>query len=442
MATKVIMPKQGLLMTEGHITKWLISEGDQVIQDEPLFEMETDKLTITIDSPASGVLLKIISAAGETVPVTETIAVIGEAGEDISGLLAELSDSGEVSEQPETPSASSEKETVRVQESSTAGGRFFITPRAKMRAGENNIDYTKLTGTGPEGLVTEADVLSAVANKVKTTPVAAKIIAEENLSAQDISGSGVGGRIMKRDVADAGRVAASDAPPAFSFADQEQLIPFSGMRKVISERMMQSLQGSAQANNRIKVDMSEAINLRTKMKETGVKVSYNDILIRVVTAALREYPYLNGSVVEEGIVLKNYVNMGLAVSVPNGLLVPNIKNAERLTLKEIAEKSADLIEKTLNGSLSQEEYSNGTFTISNLGMFDIDEFTAIINPPESGILGVGKIEKTPVVIDDEIVIKPMMTLSLTYDHRIVDGALAAQFLQYIKKLLANPYLLI
>ncbi|HCX63252.1 MAG TPA: dephospho-CoA kinase [Clostridiales bacterium] len=223
---------------------------------------------------------------------------------------------------------------------------------------------------------------------------------------------------------------------------QEKIVPFKGMRKVISDRMMESLHNMAQANHRMKVDMTEAIKLRKNLKESGINISYNDILIKIVSKALLEFPYMNSSLTGEGILLKDYVNIGLAVSVSNGLIVPNVKNAHKKSLEEIAAESRELIQKALNGSLSQEDYSGGTFTLSNLGMYDIDEFTAIINPPESGILAVGKVENTPVVENDTIVIKPIMTLSLTYDHRIIDGALAAQFLQRIKQLLMRPYLLL
>lgn len=439
MATKVTMPKQGLLMTEGYITKWLISEGDLVTQDEPLFEMETDKLTITIDSPATGILLKIIRGEGETVPVTENIAIIGESGEDISGLLSELEESTESirNVQQITPEDTLNIKDIPQQTEKSESSKIFVTPRAKMRAQERNINYKDIKGSGPDGLIIERDVLSSDTGKVKTTPVAAKMIQEKKLVTDEIPGTGVSGRVTKKDVLNMlNRGTRDDAEI------REQIVPFRGMRKVVSDRMMQSLQNSAQANHRMKVDMTEVIKLRNQLKEANIKVSFNDILIKVVSKALLEFPYMNSSITEEGIVLKKYVNMGLAVSVSNGLLVPNIKDSDILSLAEIAKISSELIKKALEGALLQEEYFGGTFTISNLGMFDIDEFTAIINPPESGILAVGKIEKIPIVHDNNVVIRPITTLSLTYDHRVVDGAHAAQFLQRIKMLLLCPYLLI
>ena len=192
----------------------------------------------------------------------------------------------------------------------------------------------------------------------------------------------------------------------------------------------------------MKVDLTEIVRLREKLKADKKKASFTDILVKVVSKALLEFPMINSSLTEKGIMLKEYVNMGLAVAVENGLIVPVIKNADLMTLEEISSASSELVEKAKTGSLKPDEYTGGTFTITNLGMFDIDEFTAIINPPESAILAVGKIDRVPVVEGDNIVIKPVMMLSLTYDHRIIDGAPAAMFLQRIKQLLQNPYLLV
>ena len=226
----------------------------------------------------------------------------------------------------------------------------------------------------------------------------------------------------------------------------ETLIAVSGMSKVVASRMTASLSEMAQASHRLSVDMTEAVRMRDQYKKAGHKVSYNDIVLRCVATALTEYPMMNSSWTDEGIMLKHYVNLGVAVAVDDGLLVPVIKNADLMKLSEITECSAALAGKAKNQSLSPDEYSGGTFTVSNLGMFDIDDFTAIVNPPEVGILAVGKMKKKAVVIDgetgDQIVVRPMMRLSLTYDHRVVDGAPAAAFLKRIKALLENPLLLI
>ncbi|WP_303865021.1 dihydrolipoamide acetyltransferase family protein [Alkalibaculum bacchi] len=450
MATKVIMPKQGLQMTEGTIIRWIISEGDQIELGQPLFEIETDKVNIEIESPASGTLLKIIVSEGETVPITETVAIVGEPGEDYSSLLSE-----DVAKQEPISSKEDNMDVIESHKPKTnivtrdPSERVFITPRAKTKAAEMDIDYHLVGGSGPEGLIIERDILADAENipksKIKTTPVAAKIAQAKGIDLSSVSGTGISGRITKEDlygnaVQEDNAVESSIKETVFSRTGK--LVPFKGMRKVISDRMMESIHGMAQANHTIKVDMTEAMRLRTQLKEAGIKVSYNDILVKVVSKALLEFPYMNSSIMEDEILLKDYVNLGLAVAVDNGLLVPNIKDADLLSLQEIAAQSSEVIDKTLNGKLRPNDYANGTFTITNLGMFDIDEFTAVINPPESGILAVGKIEKTPVVENDAIVIRPIMALRLTYDHRVIDGAPAAQFLQRVKQLLMKPYLLL
>jgi pyruvate dehydrogenase E2 component (dihydrolipoamide acetyltransferase) len=410
MATKVIMPKQGLQMTEGLITRWIVPEGGKVEANEPLFEMETDKLSIEITSPACGTLLKIIRGVGDVVPITETIAVIGEEGENFSELLGET---------PGNKQSNEPKED-----------RIFITPRAKMKAQEREIDFSNVKGTGPEGLIIERDVNSYENTTKRITPVAAKMAKEYNINLTNVTSTGTSRRILKEDIEN------------LTAHRHSTVVQLAGIRKVISNRMMESLQNMAQANHRMRVDMTEAIRLREQLKLENIKISYNDIFVKVVSKALIDYPYMNSSMVEDGILLKDYVNMGMAVSVENGLIVPNIKDSDLLSLQQIAKASSVLIEKAQKGKLTPEEYANGTFTITNLGMYDIDEFTAIINPPESGILALGKIEKTSIVQGESVVIKPMLTMSLTYDHRIIDGALAAQFLQRVKQIIKNPYLLL
>jgi pyruvate dehydrogenase E2 component (dihydrolipoamide acetyltransferase) len=230
----------------------------------------------------------------------------------------------------------------------------------------------------------------------------------------------------------------TEATPTSSEVRGERIIPLSSMRKVIAKRMTQSLQNMAQANHRMKVDMTEVIRFREKLKSDNVKVSYTDILTKVVAKALKDFPLINSSFTDRGILVKDYVNVGLAVAIENGLIVPVIKDADMKTLEEISTDSAQLIDKAKKGELPPEDYCGGTFTITNLGMFDIDEFTAIVNPPESAILAIGKIDRAVIAEGDDIVIKPIMTLSLTYDHRVIDGAPAAQFLQRVKQIMQNP----
>lgn len=435
-------------MTEGTITKWLIQEGQKIEIGMPLFEMETDKLNIEIISPASGTLLKIIRVEGDVVPITETIGVIGEPGEDISAFVPEtikVNKAEDVNEEglgqrEELTQSNPTKTSAKKRDASE---RIFITPRAKALAAEREIDIADIDGSGPDQLIIEKDVLayvpSAPAVTAKATPLAAKLAAKKEINLEEVEGSGARGKIIKSDIEAAIATRLCKTVPGSRVG---KVIPFVGMRKVIADRMMQSLHSMAQANHRMKVDMTEVIRFREQLKSDGVKVSYTDILTKIVAKALLDFQVVNSSLTDEGILMKDYVNIGLAVAVENGLIVPVVKDADLMTLQEISTVATELIDKAKKGNLSPNEYTGGTFTITNLGMFDIDEFTAVINPPESAILAVGKIDRVPVVVGESVVIRPIMMLSLTYDHRIIDGAPAAQFLQRVKQIMQNPYLLI
>jgi pyruvate dehydrogenase E2 component (dihydrolipoamide acetyltransferase) len=439
MATTVILPKQGLQMTEGLILRWLVAEGQAVQAGQALFEMETDKVDMEIESPVSGTLLKILRAEGETVPVAEVVAVIGVPGEDIAALLAGTSGApAEPTATTPAPAAAPAAALAAPTAPDPAPGRLFVTPRARTTAAEKGIDVRSVAATGPDGLVIERDVLAhQSAAPTRATPLARRIAAVEGIDLAAVPGSGNRGKVQKADVEAA--IGARREPCADAAADE--IRPLSGMRRAIADRMMKSLQSTAQANHRIRVDMTETVRFREKLKQAGSSVSYNDILTLVVTRALQQFPILNASLVPEGILLHGHVNIGIAVAVENGLLVPVIRGVETLSLDAIAKRSADLTDRAKKGALKPDDLQEGTFTITNLGMYDIDEFTAIVNYPESAILAVGKIDRVPVVEGDAVVIRPVAVLSLTYDHRIIDGAPAAQFLQQVKRLLQNPYLL-
>lgn len=450
MASVIIMPKQGLMMKEGTLTNWLAKEGEQVVEGEPLFEMETDKLTITMDSTASGTLLKIIHQAGEVVPVTQPIAVVGEPGEDISSLLGDDAVSAEVAATA-APAEEEPLQPVAVQKSERE--RVFSSPRARMRAEENGMDVVNIAGSGPDAMVIERDVEAAVKNQPNITPLAANIARNQGVDISSINGTGTNGKIIAADISNDTTSAAPAALAENLVAIAEKsrgtrLTPMNGMRKAICNNMLNSKETNAQTNHHMDVDMTKAIELRKQLKALDVKVSYNDIIVRACAKALMDYPIANASVVDNNQVLyHDYVNIGLAVSVENGLIVPVIRDADIVGLKGIAEQSSALIEKARDGKLTAEDYHGGTFTVSSLGMFDIDDFVAIINPPEAGILAVGKIARRPVVAtnnegEEEITIKSICSLCLSYDHRIVDGAEAAKFLKRIKDYLEEPVLLI
>ena len=388
-------------------------------------------------------LLKIIKDAGEVVPITEIIAIIANK-EKIYQIFStdKPADDEKASKGIELKVDTPIEEVKAVKGKRNRDERIFITPRAKMIAGDKGLNYLDIEGTGPEGLIIEKDVLNYIEKMPavqKSTPLAARVAMQNDIELSEVSGSGARGKVMKADVEAA--IAARKSQTATE-SRNGNIIPFEGIRKVISTKMMQSLHEMAQANHKMSVDMSEIIRFREKLKSSNIKVSYTDIMVKVVSKALMDFPIMNSSLIEEGILLKDYVNMGLAVAVESGLIVPVIKNAHLMTLEEISTVSAELIDKAQKGGLLPNEYSDGTFTITNLGMYDIDEFTAIINPPESAILAIGKINRIPVVEGDNIVIRPVMMLSLTYDHRIIDGAPAAKFLQRVKQIMMNPYLLI
>ena len=434
MATKIIMPKQGLQMTEGTIISWLVKEGEQAVRGEPLFELETDKLTITIDSPETGTLLKIVHGVGETVPITQTIAIVGALGEDISALLVDDPEAADVETQTAIPQPTVQQPEVTPKKN--AGGRIFISPRAKALAQDKGVDYTQLSGSGTEGMIVEKDILAQIGKLAAITPLAKKLAALDGVDVLTVSGTGAYGKVVKADIV---KSAGEKTQPGRG----ETLIPFVGMRKVIADRMVESLQTAAQATHQISVDMTGAEQVRHAYKKAGKKVSYNDIVAVAVCHALRDFPIMNAELTDQGICLKGYVNLGIAVALDNGLIVPVIKDADAMSIEQIGAQTRELADKAKTGKLKPDECKGGSFTISNLGMFGLDSFVAIINRPESGILAVGKITRTPVVTEDnEIAIRPIMMLTLTYDHRVVDGAPAAQFLAKVKEYLEQPYLLL
>ena len=454
MASIVIMPKQGLMMTEGTILNWLVQEGETVTAGTPLFEMETDKLTITMDAEVSGTMLKILHGAGDTVPITEPIAIVGEAGTDVSGFTGAAAAAAPAAAPAAVPAAAPAAVPVR-----DPAARIWASPRARLHAEENGVDLSCVPATGPDDYIIDRDVMGYIASRPAVTPLAANVARAQGIDLTAVSGTGAGGKITTADLpgtapkAEAAPAAAPVAAPAaapVAAATQARgthTEKMSGMRRAISKNMLASKTTNAQTNHRMVVDMTAAIALRNQYKALGVKVSYNDIIVRACAKALTDFPIVNASIDGSDIVYHDYVNVGTAVSVPGGLIVPVIKDADIIGLSGIAAQSAALIEKAREGKLTDADYHGGTFTVSSLGMFDLDDFVAIINPPESAILAVGKIAKTPVVVtndqgEDEVAIRSMCALCLSYDHRLIDGAEAAKFLQKVKQYLQNPILLI
>ncbi len=432
MAEFIVMPKMGLTMTKGFLTNWRKKEGDTVNKGDILFDVETDKLTNKIEAKTSGVLRKIL-VDKKTVNILVPVAIIGAADEDISDLLKEAA--AGMSEKAEAPKVTGIKGEAVPAPVRKPGERAKISPRARKTAEELKVDYNLVPGTGPGGAITEEDIRKfAETPKRKISPVAA-LVAEQ--LGVDTGGIEKDTRIMKADV-----LKYKLDENLAKYADpQEYRRPMTNMRRIIAERMLDSVQTSPSVSFNIKVDTTGMKVLRDELKDT-FKVSYTDILVKIVSQVLLKYPLLNSSLDGEEIITRNYVNMGVAVALPEGLLVPVVRYSNVKGLKDISKEIRDLGERAKTNSLIPDELSGGTFTISNLGMFGIESFTPIINQPEVAILGVNAINKEPVVVNDEVLVKPMMNLSLTADHRVVDGALAAEFLAKLKEYIEKPGLLL
>ena len=464
MAEVIIMPKLGFNMNEGKLVQWYKNEGDEIAKGEPLFSIETDKTNMDIEATSDGVVKKLHIEEGDQIPVTLPIAVVGAADEDVSAVVAdakaqlEAGGAAPAEEKEEAPAAAPEEEKKPTAVPKAEGGRLKITPRARRVAAENDLSIEDLaiTGTGWQGGICEQDILDYLeSNKIKATPVAAAMAKAEGIDLADITGTGVNGKIMKEDVEKAVAAAAKKAEAAAEAAADEaeftadgkeilEKVPYAGVRKVIGDRLSESKFTAPHLYFTQKVNMEDVIALRKKVNAAqDKKTSVTDFIARATVIALQKYPEMNSSLVGDTIIKYRSVNLGIAVASPTGLIVPNIKDSQNLSVVELSKASTPLFEKAREGKLAIDEYSGGTFTISNLGMFGIENFTAIINPPEVGILSISSTKDEPFVVtkedgSKEIQIKPMMNIQLTVDHRIIDGLLAAQFVTEIKKLLENP----
>lgn len=423
MADYIVMPKLGLTMTEGMIRDWSVKEGDSIARGDLIFEIETDKITKKFESAQDGVLLKILVPEG-TVKVQDPVAIIGAAGEDYSALEQEAGGA----QQAPAEEKKTEKERAPQTAAKKPGGKVKISPKAKKLAKELGVDYETLTGTGPGGAISAEDIEEA-AKAPKSTPMAA-------IAAQKLG-------VDLKDVPADGRIRAADVH-GFAAAGEEarpERETMSRMRRIIATRMKESQDTSASINLTVSVDMTEVTRLRENLKATK-KVSFNDILVLLTARTLKDYPLLNSSTEEDEILYHPHVHMGVAVAVDNGLMVPVIRHADSLSLAEISDETARLAEGCRDMSINPDDLDGSTFSVTNLGMYGVEAFTPIINQPNMGILGINAIQKKPVVVDDEIVIRPMMNLSLTVDHRIVDGAVAAAFLRTLKQRIEMPALLL
>ena len=433
MAVEFTMPQLGLTMTEGTILTWLKTVGDNVALGDLLVEVETEKVNYQVESTLAGELLQILVQDGEVAQVMAPLAVIGQPGE-------KLEQTKKSAEQIVAPSTVSTLEVVKPapEKVSTTGARVLASPIAKKIAREQSISLEELVGTGPGGRIVERDVLQLLEQqKVKTSPLAKKIAEEFNV---DLTTLNKDSRIMKDDVLASITQLPSEAESRMLV---ESVMPITGMRKVIAERTSMSWQTAPHVNMTAEVDMLAASDLKEVLTQaSGVKISYTDIIVKIVTQALTEFPMVNSSLIEGKIISHGTVNIGVAVALENGLIVPVIKNTEHKSISGLHDEIVELANKARNGSLDTEEISGGTFTVSNLGMFGVDHFTPIINQPESAILGVCRIVDRPQVHNGTVVVRPMMNLCLSFDHRLIDGSVGAQFLARARQLLEQPLLLL
>lgn len=430
-----------MTMKEGKVSKWYKHEGDFVEKGENLFEVETEKITNKVESPETGILFQVVVPEGETVPVGTILAVIAQAGEQperIEGILA----GEEVEMKAEAGKPQAAKAETRLVEKK----RILATPSARRVAKELDVDLTWVPGTGPDGKIKEADVLKFHEEgppTPKITPLAAEIAKQEGLDISKITGTGENGKITRQDVERslaAAKVVPEEEP------SRVKVVPFEGIRKVIADNMHASLQNTAQLTTFTEVDVTEMVLFRDlareRYKRDGfAKISYNDIIVMATARALMRHPIMNSTLVGEEILVHDSVHLGIAVALSEGLIVPKLRHAEKKNLLQIAKEVRELAQKAREGALAIEEVTDGTFTISNVSMLGMDGFTPVLNPPETGILGVGRVIEKPAVFAGEIAIRHMMTLSLTFDHRVVDGAPAMAFLKDLARYLAQPMLI-
>lgn len=430
MADVIVMPKLGLTMKEGKIAKWYKSEGDKINKGEVLFEVATDKLTNEVEAIGSGFIRKLLAKEGDVIPCLETIAIIGNQDEDISSLLSKSTVKAEQENSVKTPSNKQE-----IDERASGSKRIKASPIAKKLAKEKEINITDIVGTGPQGRITKDDIEKYLETKVKvkSSPMAEKVANELNIELSDINKDG---RIMKQDVLNFNQE--SKFLEAANPVDAR--VPMTQMRKVIAQRMSQSWEISPAVTYDIKVDVTNLRRLKNELKDI-YKITYTDLLVKILSKALLEFPLVNSSIDGEELIYRNYANIGVAVAIDNGLVVPVVKYANVKGLKKISSEIKDLAFKAKNNGLSTEDLTGGTFTITNLGMYGIDSFSPIINQPEVAILGVNTIVETPILENGNIINKPFMKLSLTADHRAVDGAVAAHFLYKIRQYIEKPEML-
>ena len=439
MATKVIMPKLSPTMEEGQISRWLKKEGDKVAMGEPLAEIDTDKATMEMQALANGVLRKILITDGQSAPLGQLIAVIGEADEDISSLLSEAPTPAPAQKEPAPPKPA---------EPSPAPAP---APQAQAAAAG--------AAPAPNGRQSQPTPAPAASGRLIVSPLAARMAAESGLDLRSVQGSGPGGRIIKKDIEAAlSQPQAAPAPQRYPRAVEPARFqpapvaaasayrdePATQIRQTIAKRLVTSLGPVQHFFHTTENEMDRASEMRKGINalDPDLKISVNDIIVKVAAAALMQHPEVNASFQEKFVRYYEHADIGVAVAIEDGLITPVVRAADQKSLSQIAAEVRELADRARSKRLKPEEYTGATFSVSNLGMFGIDEFTAVINPPEGAILAVGAMTPKPVVRDNEIVVRQIMRVTMSCDHRVIDGATGAKFLQTFKKILENPLYLV
>jgi pyruvate dehydrogenase E2 component (dihydrolipoamide acetyltransferase) len=463
MAHLIRLPAMGQTMEEGTILRWFKREGERVEKGEPLAEIMTDKVNMEMEAPESGVLLKALAPVDATVPVQDPICVIGEPGEDYRSALGEAASDvaseaalpgegveGALGEPPDLLKNSMPALADRPTD------RILSTPRARKTAEERGIDLSLLagSGTGPEGRIQERDVLAYIEalkeSPVRITPLAKRMAQETGITPQELVGSGPGGKIRSEDVLRAAEPSEPPLVPAVAepspFASREtRRVPLAPLRRIIADNVARSARTAPHVTLTSETDVTELARLREALlpdveKRYGLRLTYTDLIVKATALALAEHPWLNSSFDGDAVLLHGDLHMGVAVAIPEGLVVPVLKNADAKSIPAISREIKDLAGRARENRLKPDEMAGGTFTITNLGGYGVDSFTPIINPPQCAILGVGRISKRPAFAKDgSVEARSFMNLCLSFDHRIVDGAPAAEFLRDLREMLENPY---
>ena len=460
MPREIYLVKVGMSMTEGMVSEWFVPDGGTVKKGELVYALETEKVNLDVDAEYDGTVKHMVEV-GVMLKPGDVVGYIFETGEEIpadfSGVVGSSSEPNAVEESItdhlETSTVSmSGAPAVQREES---GGHIKSSPAARRLAKELGVDYQVLQGTGPGGRIVEADVMAASKDgvisatppvNVKASPLAKRLAAEKGIDLTRIIGTGPGGRIVQADI-EAAPVSVTRSSPVLADGPLPgDRIPVRGMRKTIAARMHHSLMESAQLSMDMEVLMDDAVKVRTSLVEEwadeGIRPSYTDFVIKAAARALTKHPLMNSQFGADEILLMGEVNVGMAVALPEGLVVPVIRHVDQMSLKELALESSRLALAARDGSLGLDDYAGGTFTVTALGMYGVDSFTPIINEPQSGILGVNRIYEGVEWDGDKPVKTQKMNLSLTWDHRALDGAPAAEFLAEVRDLLAAPWRLL